>query len=134
MGIKGKYPVASFSSCISSSKSKVVLDWRWRKELFHLWAISKHTKIDTLVDSGLQVNLISKQVVHKFGLETRPHPRPYPLGWISDNAHVHVTKHCNHIQFHWWGRVRHGSTWHLRDGFGKSILVWHEGHFLQGTK
>jgi hypothetical protein len=28
------------------------------------------------------------------GLETRPHPRLYPLGWISDNSQVHVTKQC----------------------------------------
>jgi hypothetical protein len=32
--------------------------------------ISKHTKIDTFVDSGSQVNLISEQVVQKLGLET----------------------------------------------------------------
>ena len=40
------------------------------------------------------MNLISEQVVQNLGLETRPHPRPYPLGWICDNAQVHVTKKC----------------------------------------
>jgi hypothetical protein len=40
------------------------------------------------------VNLISEQVVQNLGLETRPHPRPYPLGWICDNAQVQVTKQC----------------------------------------
>jgi hypothetical protein len=32
------------------------------------------------------------------GLKTRPHSRPYPLGWICDNAQVHVTKKCK-LQF-----------------------------------
>jgi hypothetical protein len=36
MGIKGKYYVASFNFHTSSAKSKVVLDRRQRKELFHL--------------------------------------------------------------------------------------------------
>jgi hypothetical protein len=27
-------------------------------------------------------------------LETTPHPKPYPLGWISDNAKLHVTRRC----------------------------------------
>jgi hypothetical protein len=62
--------------------------------MFHLRVISKHTKIDTLVDSGSQVNLISEKVVEKLGLETRPHLRLYPLGCICDNAQVHVTKKC----------------------------------------
>jgi hypothetical protein len=53
-----------------------------------LWVISKNTTIDTLVDSGSKVNIISKKVVQKLGLETRPHLRLYPLGWISDNAQV----------------------------------------------
>jgi hypothetical protein len=94
MGIKGKSYVASFSSRTSSAKSKVIPDGRKRNDLFHLRVISKHTKIDTLVDSGSQVNLISEQVVQKLGLETRPHPRLYPLGWICDNAQVQVTKQC----------------------------------------
>ena len=27
-------------------------------------------------------------------METIPHPQPYPLGWICDNAKLHVTKRC----------------------------------------
>ena len=40
------------------------------------------------------MNLILEQVVHNLRLETRPHPIPYPLGWICDNAQVQVTKKC----------------------------------------
>jgi hypothetical protein len=50
MGIKGKYSIASLHT--SSSKSKVIPDGRKINDLFHLQVISKHTKIDTLVDSG----------------------------------------------------------------------------------
>jgi hypothetical protein len=27
-------------------------------------------------------------------LETTPHPKPYPLAWICDNAKLHVTRRC----------------------------------------
>jgi hypothetical protein len=27
-------------------------------------------------------------------LETTPHPKPYPLGWICDNAKLHVLRRC----------------------------------------
>jgi hypothetical protein len=27
-------------------------------------------------------------------LETTPHPKPYPLGWICVNAKLHVTRRC----------------------------------------
>jgi hypothetical protein len=94
MGIKGKYFIASFSSRTSSKNYNVIHDGRQRNDLFHLRVISKHTKIDTLVDSGSQVNLISEQVVQSLGLETRPHLRSYPLVWICDNAQVQVTKKC----------------------------------------
>jgi hypothetical protein len=28
------------------------------------------------------------------GLETKPHPTPYPLGWVCDKAKLNVTKQC----------------------------------------
>jgi hypothetical protein len=87
MGVKGIFFVVICSSH-TSSKANVTLDRRKIKELIHLQVISKNNKIDTLVDSGSQVNLISEQVVHNLGLKTRPHPRLYPLGWICDNSQV----------------------------------------------
>ena len=56
--------------------------------------ISKHTKIDTLFDSGSQANLISEYLVNKINLETIPHPKPYPLGWIFKDANLQVTRKC----------------------------------------
>ena len=57
--------------------------------------ISKHTKIDTLFDSGSQEKLISEDLVKKVNLETIPHPEPYPLGWICKDANLQVSKKCS---------------------------------------
>ena len=27
-------------------------------------------------------------------METKLHPKPYPLGWVCDNAHLQVTTQC----------------------------------------
>ena len=70
-------------------------DERKRNEIFHIRFISKHTKIDTLFDSGSQVNMISEAIVKKLGLETKPHKNPYPLGWVCDKTKLQVTKQCN---------------------------------------
>jgi hypothetical protein len=62
--------------------------------LFHIRVVYKHTKIDTLFDPGSQVKLISESLVKKTGLEMKPHPKPYPLGWVCDKAKLYVTKQC----------------------------------------
>ena len=64
---------------------------RKKTELFHIRVISKHTKIDTLIDSGFQVNLIYEQVVRNLGLEMKPHAKTYPLGWVCTDAKLHVS-------------------------------------------
>ena len=56
--------------------------------------ISKHTNIDTLFDSGSQENSISEYLVKKINLETIPHPKPYPPGWICKDANLQVSKKC----------------------------------------
>jgi hypothetical protein len=90
MGIRGINYVAS----TSSSNSDVVNDECKRSELFHIRVITNNVKVDTLVDSGSQANLISEEVVNNLGLETKPHPRPYPLGWICGDNNLQVTKQC----------------------------------------
>ena len=92
MGFQGK----DFNDSISSSSSNLnkTQHEKERIELFHIRVISKHTKIDTLFDYGSQANLIFEDTVKKLKLETIPHPQPYPLGWICDNAKLHVTKRC----------------------------------------
>ena len=63
-----------------------------RSKLFHIRVIMKHTKIDTLIDSGSQSNLISEELVKQLGLNTQLHHRPYTLKWISNNHQLHITK------------------------------------------
>jgi hypothetical protein len=89
MGFQGKNIIASTSSS-SSSSLNVTQHEKERIDIFQIRVISKHTKIDTLFDTGSQENLISKYIVNKWNLETTPHPKPYPLGWICDNAKLHV--------------------------------------------
>ena len=85
MGLTGNPSEISSSSTCSASYSKYndVIEKKKRVELFHIRIISKHTKIDTLFDSGSQANLISEELVRKFGLETKNHPKPYPLRWLK---------------------------------------------------
>ena len=66
-------------SC-SVSRNEPVFDERKRSELFHITVISKHTKVDTLFDSGSQANLISEEIAKKLQWETKLHSKPYPLG------------------------------------------------------
>jgi hypothetical protein len=90
VGVQGKISShASSSSTIPSPENE-----KNRSELFDIRVVSKHTKVDTLFDLSSQVNLISKLIVKKLGLETTPHLKPYPLGWVCDSAKLQVTKKC----------------------------------------
>ena len=82
---KGKEAIASTSS---SNNHKNTPNEDTRIELFHVRVISNHTNIDALFDSGSQANLISEDLFKKLNLETVPHNKPYPLGWIVKNANL----------------------------------------------
>ena len=91
-GIKGKNSKAS-----TNNSSQSIIDEeheRKRHEIFHIRVVSKYQKIDTLFDSGSQVNLISEAIVKKLGLATTPHNKPYSLGWLNDKAQLQVTRQC----------------------------------------
>ena len=47
-----------------------------------------------MFDNGSHVKLISKYLVKSLGLETRNHPRPYPLGWLNKSTQIKDTKQC----------------------------------------
>jgi hypothetical protein len=63
-------------------------------KLFHIRVIMRKTKVDTLIDSGSQSNLISEELVKQLGLNTQMHHKPYSLKWISNNHKLHITKKC----------------------------------------
>ena len=47
-----------------------------------------------MFDNQSQANPISEDIVKKLNLETTPHPKPYPLGWICENVKLQVTRKC----------------------------------------
>lgn len=78
----------------TSSIDESLPNERKRIELFHIRVMINQTKVETLFDTGSQENLISESLVKKLGLETKPHPKPYPLGWIHDKEKLNVSKQC----------------------------------------
>ena len=78
----------------TSSIDESLPNERKRIELFHIRVIINHTKVETIFDTRSQAKLILESLVNKLGLETKPHPKPYPLRWIHDKAKLNVTKQC----------------------------------------
>jgi len=37
---------------------------------------------------------MSEQIFKKLNLETTPHTKPYPLGWVCDDEKLQVTRKC----------------------------------------
>ena len=88
VGVQGKDSLHASSNSNNESNDDEIK----RNELFHIRFVSKHTTIDTLFDLGSHVKLISEALVKNMGLETKPHPKPYPLGWVCDKEKLNVTK------------------------------------------
>jgi hypothetical protein len=65
-----------------------------KSKLFHITVIRRHTKIDTLIDTGSQSNLILEELVKKLGLKSQTHHKPYTLKWINNHHQMHITKQC----------------------------------------
>ena len=86
MGNKGTLSI-NISSSIQSKLESDVKEKK-RNELFNIRVIMNHTKIDTLFDSGSQVNLISEAIVKILGLKMEPHPNPYTLGWVTEGQSI----------------------------------------------
>ena len=82
MGLQAK----SSYDCVL--KIEPIINEKEKSEPFHIRFISKHTKIDTLFDSGSQANLILDEITKNLGLETKPHPKPYPLGWACETTQL----------------------------------------------
>lgn len=65
-----------------------------KRKLFHIRVVMKHTKIDTLLNSGSQANLILEKAVKKLGLKTIKHHKPNTLIWMKRNHKLRVTEQC----------------------------------------
>jgi hypothetical protein len=63
-----------------------------RHNLFHMYFIVQGCRVLTIIDSGSCNNLVSSDLVEKFGLTTRQHSYPYKLQWFNINGKTKVTK------------------------------------------
>ena len=52
-----------------------------------------HTKC-RIGDKVCESNCVSQDLVTELNLKTRPHPHPYKLKWLDNNASDYVTKQC----------------------------------------
>jgi hypothetical protein len=53
---------------------------------------SKRDKL--IIDPKSHENIVLEEVVRKLGLETKRHPTPYRLEWLTKGNEVMVSKHC----------------------------------------
>ncbi|KAI5317452.1 hypothetical protein L3X38_037159 [Prunus dulcis] len=64
------------------------------EELFHVNIQVKQSVVQVIIELGSQKNLISEALLRKVGLATRPHPKPYLLGWIQKHIDLQIAKQC----------------------------------------
>ena len=62
------------------------------KNLFHIFLQVKDCRVLTIIDSGSCSNLVSSDLVKKFGLPTHSIPHPYRLEWFNNSGKTKVTK------------------------------------------
>jgi len=66
--------------------------------LFQTFFAIKNRHARVIIDGGSCNNLVSSDLVKKFGLTTRPCPHPYHIQWFSDSGKVKV-KHTVRVHF-----------------------------------
>jgi hypothetical protein len=62
--------------------------------LFHSYMWVKGTPLHFIVDSGIQKNLISAEVIKRLALPTTLHPQPYTIGWLRQGSDLRVSQQC----------------------------------------
>jgi len=68
------------------------------KNLFHMFLKVNDRRVLTIIDSGSCSNLVSSDLVKKFGLPTRSIPHPYILEWFNNSGKTKITKSaCIHF-------------------------------------
>jgi hypothetical protein len=64
------------------------------ESLFHSHMWVKGTPLHFIIDSGIQKNLISAEVVKWLALAINPHPQPYTIGWLLQGSDFCVSQQC----------------------------------------
>ena len=63
-----------------------------RENIFHTRCTINGKLCSLIVDEGSCTNVASSRLVSKLNLDTKPHPRPYKLQWLSEDEEVKVTQ------------------------------------------
>jgi len=63
-----------------------------RENIFHTRCTINGKLCSLIVDGGSCTNVASFRLVSKLNLDTKPHPRPYRLQWLSEDGEVKVTQ------------------------------------------
>jgi len=71
------------------SKVKVD-DASQRENIFHTRCSVNGNVCLLIIDRGSCTNVVSSRLVSKMNMETKPHPRPYKLQWLSEGEEVQV--------------------------------------------
>ena len=65
-----------------------------RKNLFQTRCTVGDKLCNLIVDNGSTENLVSQKLVDYLKLPTKPHEKPYALGWVRKGSQVRVTMAC----------------------------------------
>ena len=68
------------------------LDDTQRENIFHTKCTINGKLCSLIIDGGSYTNVASSRLVSKLNLDTKPHPRPYRLQWLSEDKEVKVTQ------------------------------------------
>ena len=68
------------------------LDNTQRENIFHTRCTINGKLCSLIVDGGNCTNVASSRLVSKLNLDTKSHPRPYRLQWLSEDEEVKVSQ------------------------------------------
>ncbi|CDY27013.1 BnaC06g12290D [Brassica napus] len=54
--------------------------------------LDENRRCSLILNGGNCTNVASSTLVKKLGLDTKKHPRPYKLQWLTNNGEMEVTK------------------------------------------
>ena len=66
----------------------VELDDGQIKNIFHAKCLIQGKLCSLIIDGGSCTNVASAKLVSKLNLETKPHPQPYKLQWLSEDGEM----------------------------------------------
>ena len=66
----------------------IELDESQKEDIFHARCLIQRELCSLIIDGGSCTNVASAKLVSKLNLETKPHPQPYKLQWLSEDGEM----------------------------------------------